>query len=288
MDWATILAVTDGAAGSDATMAAAVDLGQRFGARVDFLYVANDPRDLLPYVSEGMSGAALEQVMASVEAGNAKRLEAVTASYKRLCSGAGLPEVGPEESVEAGKFAVCLNAVVGRQPEEIARMGRLSDLIVMPHPSLSESDESTSMDAALFETGCPVIVATAEAKPGFGRKVAVAWDGSKEGARAASAALPLLKRADEVVIITARESDDVTEPSALARYLAGHGVDAKTWAYSPGAESIADGLLEQADHAGADCFVMGAYGHSRLRERILGGATQGILDRAKIPVLMMH
>ncbi len=288
MDWATILAVTDGAAGSDTAMAAAVDLGQRFGARVDFLYVANDPRDLLPYVSEGMSGAALEQVMASVEAGNAKRLEAVTTSYKRLCSGAGLPEVGPGESVEAGKFAVCLNEVVGRQPEEIARMGRLSDVIVMPHPSLSESDESTSMDAALFETGCPVIVVTAETKPGFGRKVAVAWDGSKEGARAASAALPLLKRADEVVIITARESDDVVEPSALARYLAGHGVQAKTWAYSPGAESIADGLLEQADHAGADCFVMGAYGHSRLRERILGGATQGILDRAKIPVLMMH
>lgn len=286
MDWASILAVTDGAAGSDAAMAAAIDLGQRFGARVEFLHVANDPRDLLPYVGEGMSGTALEQVMASVEASNAKRREAVEASFKRLCG--GLTEVQVDDPVEAGKFAVCLNIVTGRQPEEIERQGRLSDVIVMPHPSLTEGDESASMDAALFGTGRPVIAAPAQTKKGFGSKVAVAWDGSREGAAAVAAALPLLKRADEVVIITAREDDDVGEPSVLARYLAGHGIAAKTWAYTPGSESIADGLLDQADHASCDCLVMGAYGHSRLRERILGGATEGVLQRAKIPVLMAH
>jgi nucleotide-binding universal stress UspA family protein len=167
-------------------------------------------------------------------------------------------------------------------------MGRLSDVIVMPHPSLIEGDESASMDAALFGTGRPVIMAPATTKPGFGSKIAIALDGSREGASAASAALPLLARAAEVVIITARESDDVTEPSVLARYLGGHGIQAKTWAYTPGGESISKGLLEQAEHAGADCFVMGAYGHSRLRERILGGATEGVLAHSQVPVLMMH
>ncbi len=288
MDWASILAVTDGAAGSDAAMAAAIDLGQRFGARVDFLHVANDPRDLMPYVGEGMSGTAMEQIMASVEASNAKRREAVEASFKRLCSGAGLPEVQPDEMVEAGQFAVCLDKVTGRQPEEIERRGRLVDLIVMPHPALAEGDESASMDAALFGSGRPVLVAPAQLKAGFGRKVAIAWDGSREGAAATTAALPLLKRAEEVVIITAREDEDVMEPSSLARYLAGHGIKGKTWAYTPGSESIAAGLLDQADHAGADCLVMGAYGHSRLRERILGGATEGVLENAKIAVLMKH
>jgi len=286
MDWASILAVTDGAAGSDAAMAAAIDLGQRFGARVEMLHVANDPRDLLPYVGEGMSGTALEQVMASVEASNARRREAVEASFKRLCG--GLPQVQADEPVEAGKFAVCLHVAVGRQPEEIERLGRLADVIVMPHPSLTEGDESASMDAALFGTGRPVIAVPAETKKGFGSKVAVAWDGSREGAMAVNAALPLLKQAKEVVVITAREDDDVVEPSALARYLAGHGITAKTWAYTPGSESIADGLLGQAEHAGSDCLIMGAYGHSRLRERILGGATEGVLQRAKIPVLMAH
>ncbi|WP_193369979.1 universal stress protein [Pelagibius marinus] len=288
MDWASILAVTDGAAGSDAAMVAAIDLGQRFGARVDFLHVANDPRDLMPYVGEGMSGTAMEQIMASVDASNAKRSEAIEASYKRLCSGAGLPEVQPEELVEAGQFAVCLDKVTGRQPEEIERRGRLVDLVVMPHPALIDGDESASMDAALFGSGRPVLVAPADLKSGFGNKVAIAWDGSREGAAATTAALPLLKQASEVVIITAREDEDVMEPSSLARYLAGHGVKGKTWAYTPGSESIAEGLLDQADHAGADCLVMGAYGHSRLRERILGGATEGILENAKIAVLMKH
>src|SRR3546814_324767 len=147
MEWASILAVTDGTAGSDAAMVAAIDLGQRFGARVDFLHVANDPRDLMPYVGEGMSGIALEQVMTSVEAGNTKRREAVEASFKRLCSDAGLPQVGPEESVPAGQFAVSLIVVTGRQPEEIEHRGRLADVIVMPHPALTDADQSASIDA---------------------------------------------------------------------------------------------------------------------------------------------
>lgn len=286
MEWASILAVTDGAAGSDAAMSAAIDLGQRFGARVEFLHVANDPRDLLPYVGEGMSGTALEQVMASVEASNARRRQAVDASFKRLCT--GLKQVKPEEPVAPGTFAVCLTVATGRQPEEIEQRARLADLVVMPHPALTEADESASMDAALFGTGRPVLVAPADAKKGFGGKIAIAWDGSREAALAASAALPLLKKAAEVVVITAQESDGEVEPSALARYLAGHGIQAKTWAYTPGNEPIAKGLLGQAERAGADCLVMGAYGHSRLRERILGGATEGVLQHATIPVLMMH
>jgi len=246
MTWASILAVTDGAAGSDAAMAAAIDLGQRFGARVTFLHVANDSSDLLPYVGEGMSATALEQVMASVEAGNARRREAVEASFKRLC--AGLPQVLPEESVPAGSFAVSRNIVPGRPPEVIAQLGPPRDLFLMPPP----------------------------ARP------------ASEGALAATAALPLLGKASEVVVITAREDDDVIEPSALARYLQGHGIEAKTWAYTPAGESITEGLLGQAERVGADCLVMGAYGHSRLRERILGGATEGVLQKSRFPVLMMH
>lgn len=288
MGWASILAVTDGTAGTETVMTAAIELGQRCGARVTFLHVSNDPRDLLPYVGEGMSGTALEQVMASVEAGNARRLKAMQASFKTLCRDTGLPLVGPDETVKAGSFAVCLDVVTGHQPDEIERYGRLADVILVPHAGLTETDESASTDAALFGTGRPVIVVPAETKQGFGSKVAIAWNGTREGSLAASAALPLLQAAKEVVVITARESEEEVEPSALARYLAGHGVEAKTWAYKPGAEGIAESLLKQAAGAGADCLVMGAYGHSRLRERILGGATEGVLRHAKIPVLMMH
>lgn len=288
MSWATVLAVTDGGSGSDAAMAVAVDLGRRFGARVDLLHVENDPRDLVPYVGEGMSANAMEQVMASVEDRNAERREAIERSYKRHCSGAGIPEIEPGLAHQPGDFRVCLNRVTGRQAEQVERFGRLSDVIVLSHPGAIEGDGEVTLDAALFGSGRPVILAPENGSNGFGKRIAVAWDGSKEGACAVSAALPMLEKAEDVVVITARESGREAEPSDLARYLAGHGIEAKTWAYTPGSEGIADGLLEQAEHARADMLVMGAYGHSRLRERILGGATQGVLERSKIPVLMMH
>jgi len=288
MGWATVLAVTDGGSGCEAAMTAAMDLGRRFGARVDFLHVENDARDLVPYVGEGMSASAMEQIMASVDARNAAQREAVDSSYKRHCSGAGVPEIAPGLTSKPGEFAVCMNRVTGREAEQVERLGRLSDVIVLPRPGAVEGDGEATLDAALFGSGRPVLIAPEKVGQGFGDRIAVAWDGSREGAAAVSAAMPLLKTAEEVVVVTARESGDEIEPSELARFLAGHGIMAKTWAYTPGSESIADGLLEQAEHARADMLVMGAYGHSRLRERILGGATQGVLERAKVPILMMH
>ena len=288
MAWATILAVTDGGTGSEAAMTAAIDLGQRFGARVDFLHVENDARDLVPYVGEGMSATAMEQIMASVQARNEARRETLDRCYKRHCSGAGLREFEPGMEAAAGEFGVCMNHITGREADQVEHLGRLSDVIVLSHPDKAEGDGEATLDAALFGSGRPVMLAPADAGQAFGKRIAVAWDGSKEGACAVFAALPMLAKAEEVVIITAREGGDEAEPSDLARYLARHGIEGKTWAYTPGSESIADGLLEQAEHARADMLVMGAYGHSRLRERILGGATQGVLDRAKIAVLMMH
>jgi nucleotide-binding universal stress UspA family protein len=98
----------------------------------------------------------------------------------------------------------------------------------------------------------------------------------------------LLTAAEKVVILTAREPGSEAEPSELAGYLALHGVDARTWAFTAGPGSLGDALLEEAGKAEADLLVMGAYGHSRLREMVLGGVTRAILGDAAIPVLLMH
>ena len=90
------------------------------------------------------------------------------------------------------------------------------------------------------------------------------------------------------MVLSAREADDGPEPSELVHYLAGHGIAAKTWAFTPGAGSVGDALLAEAQKAGADLLVMGAYGHSRLRELVLGGATRGVLTHGAIPVLLVH
>jgi nucleotide-binding universal stress UspA family protein len=122
----------------------------------------------------------------------------------------------------------------------------------------------------------------------LGATVAIAWDRSCEAARAVGAALPLLTAASKVVILTAREPGSEIEPSELAAYLALHGVDARTWAFVPASGSLGGALLEEAGKAGANLLVMGAYGHSRLREMVLGGVTRSILADADMPVFLMH
>jgi nucleotide-binding universal stress UspA family protein len=117
---------------------------------------------------------------------------------------------------------------------------------------------------------------------------AIAWDGSKQAARAVTAALPLLLRADKVVVITGLVNEDVSNPSRLVRYLSGHGVEARTWAFVPQEGSLGRDILGQSTEAEAELLVMGAYSRGRLRELVLGGVTRECLRHGEIPMLVNH
>ena len=124
-----------------------------------------------------------------------------------------------------------------------------------------------------------------------GERVLVAWNGSREATRAVHDALPLLKLAAKVTVLSIDPERDTAEriPSAdIALHLARHGVTAEGM-WSLGLDlSVGDLLLSRAADLGADLIVMGAYGHSRLRELVLGGATRHILQHMTVPVLMSH
>jgi nucleotide-binding universal stress UspA family protein len=121
-------------------------------------------------------------------------------------------------------------------------------------------------------------------------RVAVAWNGTRESARAVALTLPLLRRVREIVIISGegREDRPVAHPSALRRYLTLQGIGAETWQYLPEDWPVSTSLVAQAKKAGAGLIVMGAYGHSRLRELVLGGATRAALKTSDLAVLMVH
>lgn len=126
-----------------------------------------------------------------------------------------------------------------------------------------------------------------------GRRALVAWDDSREATRAIADALPLLRRAEQVQLLTWRErGGDRTGPlderlQTLRRWLAWHGVTADAQVETSDV-GIADAMLSRAADLGADLLVMGAWGHNRLAERLLGGATRGLLDAMTLPVLMSH
>ncbi len=126
-----------------------------------------------------------------------------------------------------------------------------------------------------------------------GRNVMVAWDDSREAARAVSDALPLLRRARQVQVVSWNEAGTEADArlnermDALRHWLMWQGVPAETRVETT-AVSISDAMLSRAADLGTDLVVMGAYGHSRWAERVLGGATRGLLTSMTVPVLMSH
>ncbi|MEX1204927.1 MAG: universal stress protein [Dongiaceae bacterium] len=270
----TILVLADGGPGGDATLATAITVARGFAAHLDVLHVRADPETMVPIVGEGMSGAMVEQVMEAMARAVEARAAAARTAYERLCAPSGL--------------SLAWREVTGREPEIVALSGRVADLTVLSRPSgESEAPLAATLDAALFETGRPALVVPAPALPTVGSRIVLAWDGSVQAARAVGVALPFLRLAQQVTVTTAGEADRRVPAEALLAYLARHEVRAQSETFAAAA-GVGKGLIELAARLRADLLVMGAYGHSRLREMILGGATREVLTASPVPVLMAH
>ncbi|MGK5016406.1 MULTISPECIES: universal stress protein [unclassified Janthinobacterium] len=187
----------------------------------------------------------------------------------------------------------------------ISQLARYADLVVISQYNAKDKSPSVMRDFpayVLLHSGRPVLIVPYApplpllAPPAAARNVLISWNASKEASRAVSAALPLLQRAGQVHVAIFDAQVHATEhgeqPGAeLTHYLARHGVEARLHLLDGGGVrrgDIGEALLSQAADLSADLLVMGAYGHSRLRETILGGVTRTILQSMTIPVLMAH
>ncbi|BEP42533.1 universal stress protein [Variovorax sp. V15] len=185
----------------------------------------------------------------------------------------------------------------GATVDAVARHGRASDLVV-----LGQDDDSTRKDTTvralaeqvLMEAGRPVLVvpSAGDAFERVPKDAIVAWDGSREAAVALRAALPALRNGVRVTLVSLRHprgEDDARRLLVpdMIQYLLRHGVNARAESGVTEA-SFADALLSRVSELGADLLVMGGYGHSRLRERIMGGVTRQIFSQMTVPVLMAH
>jgi len=186
-----------------------------------------------------------------------------------------------------------LSASVPGAADMFGAMARRFDLSVVAQ---SEADrlapEEVIVEGALFASGRPVIVVPYIQKSGLKLdRVIVAWDASRNAARAVADALPLLAKAkaiDVVIVASERPKSDELPGADIGQHLARHGLKVEVKRIVATDTDVADTLLSHAADTAADFMVMGGYGHSRLREFVLGGATRGILSSMTIPVLMSH
>ncbi|MBR0764476.1 universal stress protein [Bradyrhizobium japonicum] len=181
----------------------------------------------------------------------------------------------------------CLSSEV---PGVLGDYARLRDLAIVPVP---ESYDQWYAEAVIFGSGRPTLVLPeASATKEFElNRVLVAWDFSRAAARAVSDAIPLLEKAREVCILTVTNEKTISSrrsSSELAKNLSKHGIDVVVEEVDAAGRAIGNVFAEVVASRRADLLVMGAYGHSRLREFVLGGATRSILTKPPIPVLLSH
>ena len=172
----------------------------------------------------------------------------------------------------------------------IGSYGRSFDLIALGRPGRSAQDpRMPPLEAALFDSGTPLLIVPPVAPRTIGRNVLVAWNGSTEQARTNAFALPLLRLADRVTVLTV-EGGTVPGPSGedAALHLRRNGVKATALTVKPTTRTTGEAILDHAAAQGCDLLVKGAYTQSRLRQMIFGGATRHILANANLPVLMAH
>ncbi len=280
-----LLPLTGTAAGESAIDTALV-VARQWNAHILALHVRADSRDVAPLAGEGLSGAMIQEMMQATERESGERSSAVRIMFDRAIEAAGIPIEKPTH--QADLPTATFETVTGREEDVVAQQARLSDLTIVPHPESGDDvSSSDALHAVLFDSGRPVLIAPHRAPATLGRRVAVAWNGTGEGAAAVQAALPWLKQADAVRILSATEYHR-NGPSArdLASYLALHGVKTELATFRPLDREVGAGMLAAAREFGADLMTMGAYSHSRLRQLILGGVTRHVLEYADLPVLM--
>lgn len=182
------------------------------------------------------------------------------------------------------------HSISGDTAQAIAERGRVFDLVVFdPHGVAAGESSDRSLQGALFGTARPVLLANANAPSGLFRRPLVAWNRGMLSARALAAALPLLERTGEAVVVYAEtQAKPGPSPEDAADYLAQHGVRAQVKRLAVGRHSVGDTLLRATREHDADLLVAGAAYHSRVRELLFGGVTGHVLKHASIPVLMAH
>lgn len=184
-------------------------------------------------------------------------------------------------------------AQVGGLTTLIGMRARFSDLVVLskPYGENALADGEAVAEAALFEGSAPVLILPETGLPEkIGQHIVIAWNQSEEAMAAVRRALPLLKAAESVEITVVDPSPHGPERSdpggALCQMLTRHGVKAEIAVLARTLPKVSEILNRRVTETGADMVVMGAYGHSRFREAILGGATRHMLETATVPVLM--
>jgi nucleotide-binding universal stress UspA family protein len=261
----------------DAARDYAISVSAAFGAHIAAIGFAYEP--ILPPVDTG-SAVPFEMIDAMRE----ENKQAATAAIAQFEEAARLAAVSAESRL--------IEASMSGATKVFGSIARSFDLSVVGQADPNSLRDDLMVEGALFDSGRPVLVVPYIQRTGLKLdRIMVCWDGSRNAARAINDAMPFLARAkavDVVTISTGKDRSGEIKGVDIAQHLSRHGLNVELRAINAGDVDIPNVILSDAADRDADFIVMGGYGHSRLREFVLGGATRGILASMTVPTLMSH
>lgn len=255
----------------------AVSVAETFEAHVLGVAFIYDP--IIPVVA---AGGIPPQFIKSQRADSEKAARSAVARFQQAAKRAGI-------SYES----LSVSASISGAADRLGRLARRFDLAIVGQPERQKSAADEVVDeGVLIESGGPVIFVPYIQKAALKLdQVLVCWDGSRAATRAIADAMPFLHKAKkiEIVMVASKAAKDDEIPGAdLGQHLARHGLKVEVKRITSPDIDVSSTVLSHAADSNADMIVMGGYGHSRLREFILGGATRGILEQMTVPALMSH
>ena len=279
MDFKNLLLHLDHSSGCKNRLELAFALAKKYDALITGLFVV--PDYVVPsYVEAQISVDLITDVTEKALA----RAGDTLAEYRKLADDAG---VRMDAHVLEGQVIPILR-----------EHSKYSDLLILGQDNPDDPDNASYglADALLFEGACACIMVPHSGKLATpGKRVLLTWNASRESARALREALPILAAAEDVVVLSSEPDDADTEiarghPHAdeLAHFLESHGIKSISSGIADLDISTSDAILGQAAEMNADLIVMGAYGHARLREIILGGVTRDLLKQSTVPLFLAH
>jgi nucleotide-binding universal stress UspA family protein len=279
-----ILVCVDGTDRDRSVLDQALQIALRFDSHIDVLHVRFDVHgtasDRHERQIDRLLDKPVEHIVAETAARARRHFEEWHAQCKLPLRDRGTAVQGPSS---------LWREITGYEDDVIARLGRVSDLIVVARKGAGSSTFSAmALETALFETGRPVLMVPVGPPANLFHRVLIAWNGSREAARAVGFALPFLTACEGgVEIFASPESKHPADREELLRYLSWHGIVGDRIAPDD-ARATGAGLLAQASAHQTGLIVMGAYTHGHYRQFLFGGMTRHVMEHAAIPVLFAH
>lgn len=265
----------------------AIGLAQRFNAHIDVVHCRPKPEALLSFdirIPQGLR----DQIKASASGAADADEQFLRDLFDKYCKSHDLV-ICEKRPWPTDKTTARWREETGTMPDVVGNIGRVYDMTVLARPDAKRNMGYRTLRAAMLQAGRPAllcpperIVETVATNP------VIAWNGSTETARTIDVAMPLLRAAGKARIVSIDTGSPLPGPDAhaLADHLREHRIDVSVEVIKSDNRHVPEAILQASDDA--DCMITGAFGHSRKLEFIMGSVTQHLIERAKLPLLMMH